>query len=256
MGTFTIDRATLTTSKNPELVSPTSWYSTRDGLKTQMKKKWNLYKDTITTVSLNSAMPAGLIFSFMMIESGGVNEIGKSGLYPGLMKFNRTLVYERIEKEKNSNRMSAAEEKILNDNNIYLTKKSDGTYKLTGSGLDSGTKHISTNVMLVPKFNITISAMLLGQYFDAIKEWIGYDENSPTSKTDALKVFACMAIRYNAGMGNWDNWKDRIKPLSYNKLGSKAYASFLPLETRVYVKKLLGANGAMDIAYNDLGINY
>ena len=252
MGTFTINRATLTTSKNPNLVSPTNWYNTRDGLKAQMNKKWALYKDTINTVAINSAMPSAIIFSFMMIESGGVNEIGKTGLYPGLMKFNRTLVYERIEKEKNSDRMSAAEEKILNDNNIYLIKKSDGTYKLSGSGLDLGTKHISTNVMLVPKFNITVSAMLLGQYFDAMVEWVGYKDTNPNAGDEALKVFACMAIRYNAGMGNWDNWKDRIKPLSWNQLGSKDYAPFLPLESRTYVRKLLGTNGALDIAYNDL----
>jgi hypothetical protein len=252
MATFKINKSLVASSGTPDLVSPTSWYKTRDGLKTQMNKRWTEYKDTIETVATNSGMTSSIIFGFMMIESGGKNEIGTSGLYPGLMKFNRTLVYERIEKEKNSDRMSAEEEKILNDNNIYLTKKSDGTYKLTGSGLDSGTKHISTKVMLVPKFNITVSAMLLGQYFDAMVEWVGYDATSPTATDDAAKVFACMAIRYNAGMGNWQNWRDKIKPLTWRQLGSYEYASFLPLESRTYVKKLLGTNGVLDIAWNDL----
>lgn len=252
MATFKINKSVLTTSKTPNLVSPTTWYKTRDGLKNQMSKKWDLYKDTIETVSTNSAMPKAIIFGFMMIESGGVNEVGTSGLYPGLMKFNRTLVYEKIEKEKESDRMSTEEEKILNDNNIYLSKVKDGDYKLTGSGLDSGTKHISTKVMLVPKFNITVSAMLLGQYFDAMVEWTGYDENSSTAGDDALKIFACMAIRYNAGMGNWEKWKAKIKPLTWNQLGSSEYAPFLPLESRAYVKKLLGTNGVLDICWNDL----
>lgn len=254
MATFNISKSAIVKSSNPKLISPTTWYSTRGGLKEQINLAWTNYGTNITTVAENSGILSSILLGFMMIESGGKNKIGKSGLYPGLMKFNRTLVYEKLEKEKNSNRLSASEEKIFNDNSIYFTKKSDGTYKLTGSGLEEGTKTIKTSVMLVPKFNISVSAILIGQYIDAFKTWLGYSEDSEVSVDDALKIIACTAIRYNAGPGPWESWRDRLKKLAWNQIGSKAYAPFLYKESRVYVQKMLGENGCLDIIWNDLGI--
>lgn len=239
-----------------DILSPTSWYKTREGLRIEMSEKWKQYGSDIKYVSEITNLPASCIFSFMIIESGGANKIGKSGLYPGLMKFNKNLVYEKIEKEKNSGRMTTEEENLLNNYGITLTNTSDG-FKVGGSSITLHKvgaivrKEIKTETMLMPKLNIYIGAMLIGQYLDTMIKILGLGLDM--SESDSMKAFALVAIRYNAGPEKFDDYQSKLVNLNAYQM---TVAPYLASETRDYIRKLLGKNGAWNIAVKDLGINY
>ena len=72
------------------LTSPTSWYSTREALKTQMQKTWNKYGNYFKYYAEASKVPAPILLAFTQIESGGDSTAGGSGsMTQGLMQWNR-----------------------------------------------------------------------------------------------------------------------------------------------------------------------
>jgi hypothetical protein len=115
MATLTLS-APMTTPM--ALVSPTSWYKTRDGLKTQMIKRWKEYGSYIKKFAKTSKVPEEIIFAFMMVESGG-NSVagGESSATQGLMQFNKNYVAgtpnSTLGKEYLQGRLSDVEKEIL-----------------------------------------------------------------------------------------------------------------------------------------------
>jgi len=238
--------------------SPTTWYKTREGLATQMTKRWTEYKDQIDNAATLSGMPALLIFSVMMIESGGNTELANSvETTPGVMQINKSYIYKNIQDEKNTGRMTAEEETFLNGYNLYLTKSGD-EYLLTGSPITKVTsggitrRVISKSTMTKTKLNIYLGGLLLGQLWDKMTGKITLSD--PMTADDGRKILSLMIINYNAGSTAFANYEKKgLLKLSAAEL---ATTDIIPSTTRVYIKKLLGANGAIDVAKNDLGITY
>lgn len=238
--------------------SPTSWYETREGLKKQMNKRWIEYKDQIENAYTLANFPAVIIFSFMMIESGGNTEIANAvESTPGLMQINKSYIYANIQDEKNSDRMTAEEEAFLNTYGLYLTKSGD-KYVLTGDPITKTTsggitrRVIAKSTMIKTKLNIYLGALLLGQLFDKMTQKMNYADVSIPD--NARKLMSLITVNYNAGSTAFAGYEKKgILNLSYSEIAS---ASYIPSTTRTYIKKLIGTNGAMDVAMNDLGIEY
>ena len=149
--------ATATVSvphKNPNLVSPTSWYKTREGLKSQMEQVWAKYGKFFKEYGESSRIPPAILLAFTMIESNGN-----------------------------------------------------------------------------PK------AIILGQYADA--EWGTQDGKLRMDRIIAL---------YNWGSGGFKK----------NNIANKSIADVIksiPSTTAVYINKMLGSNGSLDVAVNDMKIS-
>jgi len=250
----------LTLSNKPfaPFSSPTAWYETRVGLKNAMVKRWAEYKDQIENAATLSNMPCLLIFSFMMIESGGNTEMANAvASTPGIMQINKSYIYANIQNEKDSDRMTAEEEAFLNEYGLYLTKSGSNSL-LTGTPITKETsggitrRIIDKSTMIKTKLNLYLGGLLLGQLWDKISDKINYADPYPREQT--LKLLALIVINYNAGTPKFDSL---VKKGLLNKsaLEMTQWTS-VPSGNRTYIKKLIGINGAIDVAKNDLGIVY
>jgi len=210
------------------LISPTSWYNTREGLKNQMMKVWDKYGNYFKTFAETSKVPAEVLFAFTMIESGG-NPLagGSSSPTQGLMQWNRNYVAGTgnpdftLTKEFNQGRLSQVEKDVLARKGIVFDSKGQ-TRALTQADLQD------------PYLNILIGSIILGQYMDS--KW-GTDNGK-------LRMDRIIAL-YNWGLGGFK--KNNIE----NKNLKEVLAS-IPDTTKSYVNKMLGKNGTLDIATSDL----
>jgi soluble lytic murein transglycosylase-like protein len=210
------------------LVSPTSWYATRDGLKNQMIKVWDKYGKYFKKFAETSKVPAEVIFAFTMIESGG-NPLagGESSPTQGLMQFNRNYAAGTgnpdytLTKEFTKGRLSEVEKEVLKRNNIVFDANGN-TRKLTQKDLQNA------------ELNILIGSIILGQYMD--KDW--------GTENGALRMDRIIAL-YNWGLGGFN--KNNIA-----KKNLQEVLASIPVGTQSYVKKMLGLNGTLDIATSDL----
>jgi soluble lytic murein transglycosylase-like protein len=210
------------------LTSPTTWYKTRDGLKTEMKKVWDKYGKYFKKFSETSKVPAEVLFAFTMIESGG-NPLagGETSPTQGLMQWNRTYAAGKgnpdftLTKEFTKGRLSEVEKEVLKRNNI--------TFDATGN-----TRSITQKDLQNAELNILIGSIILGQYMD--KEW--------GTENGALRMDRVIAL-YNWGLGGFT--KNNIA-----KKNLQEVLASIPTTTKVYVQKMLGLNGTLDIATSDL----
>jgi soluble lytic murein transglycosylase-like protein len=210
------------------LNSPTSWYKTRDGLKEQMKNTWAKYGKWFKYYAETSKVPAEILLAFAMVESGG-NPLagGSNSKTQGLMQWNRTFTGGTgnpdftLSKEFLKGRLSQAEKEKLASFKITFDAKGN-TRTLTQADLQN------------PELNILIGSIILGQYIDEV--W-GKD---PDGKIRMDRIIA----KYNWG----------LKGFKENGLATKNIKDVLanvPLTTKTYIEKMLGKNGALDIAVND-----
>jgi soluble lytic murein transglycosylase-like protein len=210
------------------LTSPTSWYATREGLKNQMIKVWDKYGAYFKKFAVTSKVPAEVLFAFTMIESGG-NTLagGESSVTQGLMQWNRNYAAGTgnpdytLTKEFTKGRLSEAEKEVLKRNNITFDANGN-TRKLTQKDLQN------------PELNILIGSIILGQYMD--KEWGTENGNLRMDRIIAL---------YNWGLGGFT--KNNIA-----KKNLQEVLVSIPTTTKAYIQKMLGKNGALDIATSDL----
>jgi hypothetical protein len=210
------------------LTSPTSWYATREGLKNQMIKVWDKYGAYFKKFAETSKVPAEVLFAFTMIESGG-NTLagGESSVTQGLMQWNRNYAAGTgnpdytLTKEFTKGRLSEAEKEVLKRNNITFDANGN-TRKLTQKDLQN------------PELNILIGSIILGQYMD--KEWGTENGNLRMDRIIAL---------YNWGLGGFT--KNNIA-----KKNLQEVLVSIPTTTKAYIQKMLGKNGALDIATSDL----
>lgn len=212
------------------LLSPTSWYKTRKGLRTEMDKVWEKYGKWFKYYGETSKVSTAILFAFTMAESGG-NPLGGGSSSPtqGLMQWNRNFVGGKdpnnvLGKEFLKGRLNPAEKEKLASFGIVFNAKGQ-TRELTQSDLQN------------PELNILIGSIILGQYLDT--KW-----GTENGQARMDRVIA----RYNWGPAGFDRTKIAQKSLDQ-------VLQSVPAVTRVYINKMLGQNGALDIAVNDMKIS-
>jgi len=210
------------------LTSPTGWYKTRQGLKDQMVQTWAKYGKWFKYYAETSRVPAEVLFAFTMVESNG-NPLagGSSSPTQGLMQWNRTFAAGTgnpdfaLTKEFNQGRLTQAEKDKLASFGIKFDSKGN-------------TRAITQKDLQNPELNILIGSIILGQYID--KPW-GTDPDGNIRMDRVISL-------YNWGPKGFKN----------NAIATKNLQQILisiPATTKAYIEKMLGKNGALDIAMND-----
>lgn len=216
------------------LVSPASWGS-RDSIVKMMRKIVKDYGKDLKFASENSKIPVGILAAFIAVESGGNATAGGSGSpTQGLMQWNRVYAKNFLEAEKRLGRLTPAEEEKLASYGIKFNAQGQ-------------TRVITQADQVKPGLNILIGSILLGQYVDS-----RYDGGKLTGKwaiddDGKLRLDRIITV-YNAGAYGPDGKKARTG----NHPTAFALANSVNTTTRAYINKILGKNGAMDIAQNEI----
>jgi soluble lytic murein transglycosylase-like protein len=232
---------TTISAPKPNLISPSSWGS-REAIKGQISNIMKKYGSFIKTASENSRIPAQVIAAFIAVESGGNPTAGgASSPTQGLMQFNRTYAKNILETEFKLGRLTPEEKTILAKYGI--------TFNAQGQ-----TRAITQADAIKPELNILIGTILLGQYADSYhdggkstmvggvpRKW-AIDDASRELRLDRM-----IAV-YNAGAYGDTGTKARTGTFAT----AKALADNVNSVTRSYINKMLGTNGAMDVASTDL----
>ena len=217
-----------TTIKVPvaSLQSPSSWGS-RAAIKGQLEKIWKNYGTYITEASKNSNIPKSVIVSFISVESGGNATAGSAGhITQGLMQWNRSYAQKQLQDELAKGRMSEGEKAIL---------KKYGVLNANGN-----IRAVTNADQINPELNITIGSIVLGQQID--QAW--------ATDVNGLHLDRVIAV-YNAGA--YGDTGKKARQLTTPKLDTPlALANNVNSITSAYIKKMLGKDGAMDIATSDL----
>jgi len=224
-----------------DLVSPSSWGS-REAVKGQVDKIMKNYGSFIRFASENSKIPAEILASFIAVESGGNPTAGgSSSPTQGLMQWNRNYAQNILETEYKMGRLTPEEKDKL----AFYGIKFDANGK---------TRAITQADAIKPELNILIGSILLGQYADSYhdggkstmvggvrRKW-AVDE-----KNGELRLDRIIAV-YNGGAYGDTGTKARTG--THNS--AKQLADSVNSTTRSYISKMLGVNGAMDVASTDL----
>ena len=223
------------------LLSPSSWGS-REAIKGQVDNIMKKYGAFIRFASENAKIPSQVIASFIAVESGGNPTAGgSSSPTQGLMQWNRTYAQNILETENKMGRLTPEEKSKLASFGI----KFDANGK---------TRAITQADAVKPELNILIGTILLGQYADSYhdggkstmvsgvrRKWAIDD------KDGELRLDRIIAV-YNAGAYGDTGSKARTG----NYATAKQLADSVNTTTRSYIAKMLGVNGAMDVASTDL----
>ena len=210
------------------LIAPTKRGSIEE-LKQQVLTGINKYGQFFKTAAENSKLPIELLIAFAATESGVGSKMGPttSPTY-GIMQWNRTYAKVQLENELKAGRMTPEEKAILAKYNI----KFDANGK---------TRAITNADQKKPELNITIGSIILGQLID--QDW-------GTSPSGVIHLDRVIAV-YNAGAFGDTGKKARQKTSPLYDTPQKL-ASSVNSVTKAYINKMLGLNGAMDIASSDL----
>jgi soluble lytic murein transglycosylase-like protein len=207
------------------LQSPSSWGS-RASIKGVLEKIWRNYGSYIAESSKNSNIPSNIIASFIAVESAGNPTAGSAGhITQGLMQWNRNYAQAQLKDELAKGRMSDGEKKIL-----------------TKYGVISGNsvRPVTNKDQLIPELNITIGCIVLGQLID--QKW--------GSENGVFNLDRVIAV-YNAGA--YGDTGKKARQLTNPKLNTpQLLAANVNSITSAYIKKIMGKDGAMDIATSDL----
>jgi soluble lytic murein transglycosylase-like protein len=206
------------------LTSPSSWGS-RASIKGMMEKIWKNYGTYIKFASDNSKIPANMLTSFIAVESGGNATAGGSGSKTqGLMQWNRDYAQAQLETELKQGRMTPAEKDKLAAFGI----------KFNNAGK---TRAITQADQIKPELNILIGSIVLGQLVDT--SWGTQD--------GVIRLDRVISV-YNAGAYGDTGKKARLG----NYATPAALAAAVNSTTRAYIQKIMGKDGALDIATSDL----
>lgn len=209
------------------LTAPSSWGS-KDSIKKMLENIWKNYGSFIKTAAENSKIPAAMITSFIAVESGGKVDAGPAGhATQGLMQWNRQYAKAQLEDELAKGRITKEEKEILAKYNINFDAKGK-------------TRTITNGDQLKPELNILIGSILLGQLVDT--DW-GTDNGQ-------VRLDRIIAV-YNAGAYGETGKLARSKK---HATAADLAAAVNPI-TKAYIAKIMGTNGALDIAVNDLKIS-
>jgi hypothetical protein len=150
------------------------------------------------------------------------------------MQWNRTYAKNFLEAEKKLGRLTQAEEEKLVAYGIKFNAQGQ-------------TRAITQADQIKPGLNILIGSILLGQYVDS-----RYDGGKFTGKwaiddDGKLRLDRIITV-YNTGAYGADGKKARTG----NHPTAFALANSVNPTTRNYINKILGKNGALDIAQNEV----
>jgi soluble lytic murein transglycosylase-like protein len=232
---------TTISAPKANLISPSSWGS-RAAIKGQVSNIMKKYGSYIKVASANSKIPPQVLASFIAVESGGNPTAGgSSSLTQGLMQWNRTYGKNILETEYRMGRLTPEEKSILAKYGI--------TFNAEGK-----TRAITQADAIKPELNILVGSILLSQYADSYhdggkstlvggvpRKWAVDDASNE------LRLDRMIAV-YNAGAYGDAGKKARTGTYAT----AKALADSVNSVTRSYIKKMLGVNGAMDVASTDL----
>lgn len=206
------------------LTSPTSWGS-RAAIKGMLEKIWKNYGTFIKFASENSKIPSPMLTSFIAVESGGNPTAGGSGSKTqGLMQWNRDYAKAQLEDEFAKKRLTPDEKDKLAKFGI----------KFDASGK---TRVITQADQIKPELNILIGSIVLGQLVDTT--WGTQD--------GIIRLDRVISV-YNAGPYGDTGKKARLG----NHPSPLALANVVNTTTSSYIKKIMGKDGALDIATSDL----
>jgi soluble lytic murein transglycosylase-like protein len=208
------------------LASPNTWGS-RDAIKKMLQTIWTNYGVFIQKASNSSGIPNSVIVAFIAVESGGNPKAGSAGhITQGLMQWNRSYAKAQIEREIKNKDLSDYERSVL-----------------TAAGIinSSGAVRDVTNAdQLKPEVNIVIGTIVLGQLLE--QSW------AKSEKT--LHLDRIIAV-YNAGA--YGDTGKKARQLTSVKFDTpEKLAANVNSISASYIKKMMGVNGAMDIATSDL----
>jgi soluble lytic murein transglycosylase-like protein len=190
-----------------------------------MEKIWKNYGTYIKFASENSKIPANMLTSFIAVESGGNATAGGSGSKTqGLMQWNRDYAQAQLETELKQGRMTPAEKDKLATFGI----------KFNNAGK---TRAITQADQIKPELNILIGSIVLGQLVDT--SWGTQD--------GVIRLDRVISV-YNAGAYGDTGKKARLG----NYATPAALAAAVNSTTRAYIQKIMGKDGALDIATSDL----
>jgi hypothetical protein len=224
-----------------DLTSPTSWGS-REAIAGQVKKIMQKFGAYVKWSADNSRVPMEVIAGFIAVESGGNPSAGSSGhITQGLMQWNRNYIYASLEAESKLGRMTPAERDKLK------------SFGLTFSTAHKINRMVTNADQLKPELNILIGTILLGQYIDSMhdggKKTISNGTQVMWAKDDdgELRMDRIIAV-YNGGAYGEGGTKARSKKYAT----AKALADAVNSITSAYIKKVMGKNGALDVATSDV----
>jgi hypothetical protein len=216
------------------LVSPASW-GNRESIVKMMRKIVKDYGKDLKFASENSKIPVGILAAFIAVESGGNATAGGSASpTQGLMQWNRVYAKNFLEAEKRLGRLTPAEEEKLASYGI----------KFNAQGL---TRVITQADQIKPGLNILIGSILLGQYVDSRYDGGKLTGQWAIDQDGKLRLDRIITV-YNAGAYGPDGKKARTG----NHPTAFALANVVNATTKSYINKILGKNGAMDIASNEV----
>lgn len=237
------------------LVAPTTWGS-REAIKNMLQKINTNYGAFFKFASENSNIPVSALIAFCAVESGGNPTAGGAGhVTQGLMQWNRTYAKSQLETELAKGRMTPAEKDKLASFGIKFDSKGK-------------TREITNADQLKPELNILIGSILLGQLIDtdwgkevdlaaatqyakdlAKEDRVFFTEALKKAQEQYFKLRLDRVIAvYNAGAYSSTGKAARTG----NHADPKALASVVNPTTAAYIKKIMGTNGAMDIATSEL----
>jgi soluble lytic murein transglycosylase-like protein len=206
------------------LTSPASWGS-RAAIKGMLEKIWKNYGTFIKFASTNSKIPSPMLTSFIAVESGGNPTAGGSGSKTqGLMQWNRDYAKAQLEDELAKGRLTPDEKDKLAAFGIKFDKAGK-------------TRVITQADQIKPELNILIGSIVLGQLVDTT--WGTQD--------GVIRLDRVISV-YNAGAYGDTGKKARLG----NHASPLALANVVNTTTASYIKKIMGKDGALDIATSDL----
>lgn len=206
------------------LVSPEKWGS-RPAVENQLRKIWSNYGPYFKFAAQESKIPAKMLVAFCAVESGGNPRAG-SGQTIGLFQFNASYVNSQLKNEYKSGRLSPNEAKKL----------SEYGFKFDNEG---NTRKFTLEDAVKPELNIIIGSIILSQLVD--QKWA----------TDASKIRLDKIITvYNTGLySKWSKIAMASQSTNAKQLHDELTGNSV---TQAYIRKILGFNGALDIASTEL----
>jgi len=187
------------------------------------------YKKNITRWQDEFKIDAGIINSFICIESGGKNAPRNSAGAIGLMQVTAPTVYEVLTKWNVNVKVPLSEKtKSFFNNKVSLFSKWSAN-----KAMSTAERTQIESALLDPEFNIAVGTATVRWLF----EWY--------AKNGSAELFKVI-VSYNAGFYGTRN---KVKDMSIeNVLAEKAFRK----ETQSYVMKMLGVKGFLDLYYNVL----
>jgi soluble lytic murein transglycosylase-like protein len=215
---------------------PVKWgkrYHMVDGF----KKGWAKYGKFFKQASETSKIPVSVLMAFAMVESG-FNPNADTGATTGMMQWNRSKGYadKILSTEFKMGRMSEKEKEIL--------KRKGVKWDAQGNFAP-----ITASQQLDPELNILIGSIYIGQYADSIyngrKEDIEWGTDNGVLRLD--RIITVYNTGGGAGAGKRARTTEFKTPLQT--------ANALNPVTASYIHKILGTDGALDVAtkeYKDI----